>query len=220
MYTILMNTDKSLIATNRINIYQRENAVDKIQFLLPQTYEDLNLSEFEVVVKYVDQGNVAHSEILELQEELYKEKLQYILPVTTKITQFAGDVKLCLSVLNVNLDNDEKEEVLHTGETIINVKSIDDIFAFTPKESLETIDKKILELQVAIKANTMIAESIDQNKANDLSYENNTLQLLANGKPIGTSHILDQQTEFDVVEFGNSDDPNEPDSDADTFIEF
>ena len=218
MYTILMNTDKSLIATNRINIYQRENAVDKIQFLLPQTYEDLNLSEFEVVVKYVDQGNVAHSEILELQEELYKEKLQYILPVTTKITQFAGDVKL--SVLNVNLDNDEKEEVLHTGETIINVKSVDDIFAFTPKESLETIDKKILELQAAIKANTMIAESIDQNKANDLSYENNTLQLLANGKPIGTSHILDQQTEFDVVEFGNSDDPNEPDSDADTFIEF
>lgn len=220
MYTILMNTDKSLIATNRINIYQRENAVDKIQFLLPQTYEDLNLSEFEVVVKYVDQGNVAHSEILELQEKLYKEKLQYILPVTTKITQFAGDVKIYLSVLNVNLDNDEKEEVLHTGETIINVKSVDDIFAFAPKESLETIDKKILELQAAIKANTMIAESIDQNKANDLSYENNTLQLLANGKPIGTSHILDQQTEFDVVEFGNSDDPNEPDSDADTFIEF
>ena len=66
----------------------------------------------------------------------------------------------------------------------------------------------------------MIAESIDQNKADDLSYENNTLQLLANGKPIGTSHILDQQTEFDVVEFGNSDDPNEPDSDTDTFIEF
>ena len=41
-------------------------------------------------------------------------------------------------------------------------------------------------------------------KADDLSYENNVLQLLANGKKIGSGKTITNGTgQFDVVEFGN-----------------
>ena len=43
MYTIVMGQDKSLITTVKETIYRREKLVDKIQFLIPQKYNDINL---------------------------------------------------------------------------------------------------------------------------------------------------------------------------------
>ena len=46
MYTILMKTDKSLITVNKITLFQREKLVDKICFLIPQTYENTKIFRF------------------------------------------------------------------------------------------------------------------------------------------------------------------------------
>ena len=87
MYTILMNSDKSLVCTSRTTLYQRDKLVDKLQILIPQTYEDINLSDFTAVLKYIDQGNEVHSEILIKDEEVYKESyLRYTLPIDTNLT--------------------------------------------------------------------------------------------------------------------------------------
>lgn len=94
MFIIFMNTDKSLIQTKKMTIYQRENLVDKIKFLIPQKYEDLNLEELKVVLKYVDQGNIAHAEYLQKEDALYENMLSYILPINTSLTRFCGDIKL------------------------------------------------------------------------------------------------------------------------------
>ena len=64
MYTIIMENDKSLRKGSVCTIYQREKLVDNIQFLLPLTYGKFDLSTFTVVLKYVDQGNIAHTEVL------------------------------------------------------------------------------------------------------------------------------------------------------------
>ena len=48
MYTFLLNKDKSLLATERIKIYQREKLVDKVQFILPQSYEEIDLTNKNV----------------------------------------------------------------------------------------------------------------------------------------------------------------------------
>ena len=66
IYTIIMDKHKQLVTTVGQTIYQRENLVDKIQFLFPQKYENFNLSEFTAILKYVDQANVPHSENLQL----------------------------------------------------------------------------------------------------------------------------------------------------------
>ena len=81
MYTIIMNDDKSLRKGETVKIYQREKLVDKLQFLLPLTYQDFDLSGFTVTLKYIDQGNVAHAEILVPSEQLYQNTRRvYYLP--------------------------------------------------------------------------------------------------------------------------------------------
>ena len=75
MYTFLLNKDKSLLATERIKIYQREKLVDKVQFILPQSYEDIDLTNknVSIILKYVDQEGNAQSEFLVKDDELYKD---------------------------------------------------------------------------------------------------------------------------------------------------
>ena len=41
MYTFLLNKDKSLLATERIKIYQREKLVDKVLSDNPKSIEDI-----------------------------------------------------------------------------------------------------------------------------------------------------------------------------------
>ena len=223
MYTILMKEDKSLVATSRTILRQYESLVDKIQFIIPKMYGDLDFStgDYQIILKYVDQANIPHTVFLEKGEELYKENyINCILPVGIELTKFAGDITMYISVIDVNIEDETKAEVLHTNGITISITPLDDIYGFAPNESFQKMDQEILKLQAAIKANTILAEAIDQNKADDLSYEDNTLSLMENGKKIGTSHVLDQQNEIDIVEFGDHEDPDTPSTDEDTFIEF
>lgn len=56
MYTILLQNDKSLVATNRCTIHQREKLMDKLVFLVPKTYNDIDLTDFIIQMQYIDQG--------------------------------------------------------------------------------------------------------------------------------------------------------------------
>lgn len=219
MYTILMSQDKSLRCTHRETIYQREKLVDKLKIIVPETIGETNMNELNIILlKYTDQGNVAHSEMLVADETPYKEGyLSFTFPVDTNITRFAGDITISLSFLYAALGPDS-DEVMHSGETTITVNPLRDIFV--TDDSLQSLDKRMLELQKGIDAVNTIAEDLSASKADDISYEDNTLQLLSNGKKIGTSHVLDQQSEFDVVDFDESSNPDNPDSDEETFIEF
>ena len=89
-----MSTDKSLVTTVKTTLYQREKLADKIQFLFPQNYGDLKLSEFTATLKYLDYGNEAHAETLIPDEELYKDMIRFVLPIDTDLNRFAGDITI------------------------------------------------------------------------------------------------------------------------------
>ena len=112
LYTIIMNKQKELIVTEKTYLYQRENLADKIQFLIPPEYNDLSLTDFTAVLKYVDQGNVAHAETLTKDDELYKGKIRYTLPIDTSLTRFAGDISIRITFSKVDMDT-KKQYVLH-----------------------------------------------------------------------------------------------------------
>lgn len=194
MYTIVLKKDKSLVATVRTTLYQRESLVDKLQFLLPQTYEDIDIvnGDYIVVMKYLDQSNVAQSEILEKDDDLYKDYIRYVLPVTSKMTRFAGDIQIWLSVIGINTDDSVESEVLHTDSITVHINPLEDIYGFAPDESLQALDKRILELQATAKANNMILDSLDKNKADDikLDLDEKSLYLTNNGVKTGTSITL------------------------------
>lgn len=213
MYTIMMLNDKSLIATSRTTLYQREKLADKIQFLFPQTYGYLNLSEFTAVLKYVDQGNEAHAEILIPDKALYKDMIRFVLPVDTNLNRFAGDITIRITLTKVDIDN-RKNYVIHTGETIIPISHLSDYFKSISDKSLEIIDQKIIELDTRIKVQEQLHDSLDLTKADDLTYKDNKLSLVSNGKKIGNEvELIIEQS--DVIEFGDTLDVNEDTSDFD-----
>lgn len=114
MYTILMDSDKNLITTNKVKIYQRENLVDKIQFLLPQTYKGLDLSKFTIKMKYIDQVNLPRSLTLEQSEELFCDKIVCVLPVNSNLTLYAGTITLHLELTCSDAE-------FRTGETTLEI---------------------------------------------------------------------------------------------------
>ena len=99
MFTIVMDKNKCLSKKNVTTLYQGEKLVDKIRFLIPMKYRDLDLSQFTVTLKYIDQGNTIHSEKLELSDEIYNNSmLCYYMPVNTELTKFAGDILVHLTL--------------------------------------------------------------------------------------------------------------------------
>jgi hypothetical protein len=187
MYTILMNSDKSLVCTTKTTLYQRDKLVDKLQILIPQTYEDINLSDFTAVLKYVDQGNEAHSEILIQDEELYKDSyLRYTLPIDTNLTRFAGNIKICLTLNKVDME-EMKEYSLNTGETTITITPLSDYYKFVSDESLSIIDQKVNELNVKLEAVDKMSTAYDETKADNIKLDKETseIYLTAHNKQIG-----------------------------------
>lgn len=117
MYTIMMTEDKVLTKTKVTNLYQGENLVDEIRFLLPLKYRKSDLAEFKVTLKYLDPANIAHSEVLVLSEDLYKNcMLSYYLPVSSELTKFAGDILMHLILTKGT------SHTLHTSDISITIK--------------------------------------------------------------------------------------------------
>lgn len=196
MYTIVMRDNKMLETTVKTSIYQREKLVDKIQFLLPQTYGDLNIAECTAVLKYMDQLDVAHVEVLTMDDELYKNMLRFVLPLDTKITQYAGDIKIRITLTHVDLETGV-QQVLHTGATTITVKTMEDYFHFNPDKSLEFIDQLVGKIDSRIQFMQESLEFFGENKADDIirvdDDEGAKIQLTSDGNPIGNPVSIDQE---------------------------
>lgn len=201
-----MNDDKSLTATVVTTLYQREKLADKIQILIPPNYGELDLNEFTATLKYVDQANVPHAEILKKDAELYKEHIRYVLPVDTELTQYAGDITIRLTFTKTDMEV-RKVFVVHTGELVIKISPLKDYYSFVPDESLEFVDQIVSDLQNKISALDKIADIYDKTKADNIQIKNGkTLQLLSNHIPIGDEVTVigkdqDDGGSFDIVEF-------------------
>lgn len=200
MYTIVMRDDKSLRVTQKTTLYQREKLVDKIEVLIPQQYEGMDLSGFTVILKYLDQGNVAHAEILTIEEELYNGYLRCVFPVDTKLNQFAGDITIRITLTKTDLES-KTQYVLHTGETVISILPLEDYYAFVSDGLLEYVDQIVGNLDAKIEALNKISETYDETKADNIvKNTDGKIQLTSNGVLIGDSIEVDS-SELEVIEF-------------------
>lgn len=179
-----MNSDKTLTTSERTKIYQRDKLVDSIQFLFPKSYQTFDITKSNAVLQYTDLANIAHAEVLVKDEELYKDMVRFTLPLDTSITRYAGDIILFFTLSYVDT-TENTQYVLHTGEATVNISPLKDLYAFVPDESLAFVDQMIGTLDAKLQATEKMAEAYDKNKADNLVYENNSLQLTSNGEKIG-----------------------------------
>lgn len=180
-----MNSDKTLVASQKTMIYQRDKLTDKIQFLFPLAYENTNISACIPVLKYTDQGNEPHSEILQQDKELYKNMIRCVFPIDTDITRFAGDVKFHITFLYLDIETKIQDEAFSTSEYILTVNPLSDIFGFTPDSALSAVDQKLLELEAKLQAADKMVDAVYTNIPDDIVRDGDHIKLSVNDKPTG-----------------------------------
>ena len=174
MYAIKMNEDKSLITTVQATIYQNEKNADTLVFLLPKYYEEENLANCAILLRYILPDGIGKSEELEMSPIPYnKEYYRYNLKVNTRLTAIPGIIELWICAIDMHDD-----VILKTGTTTVEVTATKEIMDYLAPEDLNQIDKL-----------TAKVKNLEDTKADNLAVneEGNTIQLTANGTPIGQS---------------------------------
>lgn len=213
IYTILINENNELINTTpKERILQRSKLVDKLHFLTSPIYKDFDMTLFTATLEYVlPISKKYRSENLILSEELYKEQLEYILPIDTALTQEHGDIELQITFTYVHRSK-EGQLVQHVRKTTPATITITPIAAWSdliPDDALTSLDQRLLKIDAMIQDLNEFNTNLDKTKADNISLEKNIIQLTSHGNKIGDAHLLPSggnvnENGVPVVEFGNT----------------
>lgn len=191
MYTFLIGDDNTLTASVTERIMERSKMVDNMHFLADQIYKDVNMSDFTVMLEYVLPISKKYkTEFLKKSENLYKNKLEYLLLFDTNLTSEAGDIEIQLTFTKVEMNSEGKttQYVRKVGPGIVHIIPISKWSDIIPDEALSTLDQRIIALEALNKAMTDRFNINLDNKADNLMYDDeHRIQLTSNGKPIGNA---------------------------------
>lgn len=197
MYTFLINEDNTLTCSIQDAIMERSKMVDKLHFLADPTYKGVDMTDCTVNLEYVLPISKRYkTEILTKSDELYKNKLEYILPFDTDLTSEPGDIQIQLTFLAVTMDSDGTtvQHVRKVGPGVIHIVPIQNWSDLIPDAALSSVDQRLLVAEAMLKALSDRNAAIFDSKADNLSYIDQKLQLTANGKPIGNAVKITQES--------------------------
>jgi hypothetical protein len=197
MYTFLINENNTLTCSVQDAIMERSKMVDKLHFLADPTYKGVDMTDYTVNLEYVLPISKRYkTEILTKSDELYKNKLEYILPFDTDLTSEPGDIQIQLTFLAVTMDSDGPtvQHVRKVGPGVIHIVPIQNWSDLIPDAALSSVDQRLLAAEAMLKALSDRNAAIFDSKADNLSYIDQKLQLTANGKPIGNAVKITQES--------------------------
>ena len=225
MYTILICNDNTLMATKRERIMQRSKLVDTLQFLVPQIYNGLDMSDCTVQLEYVLPCSKKYcTELLDLSEEMYKDHLKYLLPFDTKITSEPGEVQIQLTFVKTELDEKGNgiQKVRKTSPTTIDIIPISAWSDIIPDSALSAIDERLIKLDAQMRGMNELTNALDSNKVDNLVYDekSDSLHLMAGNKVVGdkvsVKEIMDDGIPVvDLDSNGDSSSNTKPEDDCD-----
>lgn len=160
---ILLKSDKTLQINSLSTIMQGENLVDKLKIYVPSVYEDSDMSLFSATLFYKDSGNNVYSEILTSTESDKENYLEFVLPVTTAITDMAGKVEIWLEFSYANSDNSSvlERQILRSRSASFEVKPWDNYeLASSVNEKLNALQNTIKDLETKIDVLTTLVTVI------------------------------------------------------------
>ena len=190
MYTILINDDNTLTTSVRERIMQRSKLVDSLHFLCPQTYKELDMTDFTVTLEYIlPVSREYKTEELIKSDELYKDMLEYKVPFDTDLTKEAGEIEVKLTFSKVDLDEEgnDIQYIRKISSTTITIVPIEAWSNIIPDKALDVIDQRIIKTDAQIKALMEASEVTRLEKADNIVLDGETkeLYLTADGEQIG-----------------------------------
>lgn len=183
MYIIIMDSDKQLIPTIRQAIYRGENMMDDVKFLLPLTYKKFDLSEFTVVLQYIQNNKIVHEETLTMDNPpLRNDRLSFSLQLNSIFTKKEGKLKIQLRVTKIDTEA-SVQYILKTSDCCIDI--LPSYYYETGDESEAEIGSKLEEIGSKLE----VMDSVLATKADNISLdsENGEIVLSSSGSKIGDS---------------------------------
>lgn len=172
MYTIKLNADKTLTTTIKATLMQKENGVDKIQFLIPQTYLEHDLSDYMITMVWADPNGNLHTGLLDRDVGTYKEYIRCVYTVTKDFLSQSGNIEVWINMMNPALDDDISYKILRSHSTTITVEKPSSYVDFADYETLEAMKATIKKL--------------DNNMPTDLAIDDtDNLHLVHEGAKVG-----------------------------------
>lgn len=190
MYTILLDETNQLVTSIKERIMQRSKLVDSLHFLIDPMYKGIDMSDFTVTLEYLlPVSREYKTEILVKSDGLYKERLEYKLPLDTCLTKEAGkiEVQLTLTKVELNPDGTSVQRVRKTSPTTVTILPISAWSDIIADSALSALDQRLIQVDAMLNAVNEMNMYLDETKADNIIYdkETNTIQLTANGTPIG-----------------------------------
>lgn len=188
IYTILVTESNEMITSVRERIMQRSKLVDNLHFLVKPKYKEMDMSKFTVLLEYVlPVSKEYHSDILVKSPDLYKRHLEYKLPFDTVLTREAGEIELQLSFtyVEMNADGTMTQYVRKISPTTISIIPIAAWSDLIPDDALSSIDQRLIKTDAMLKELADLADTLNQSKADNLTLEDDVLQLTSEGEKIG-----------------------------------
>ena len=167
MYTILVTSNNELVTSVKERIMQRSKLVDNLHFLVEPEYKGYTMSDFTATLEYIlPVSREYKTETLVLSEDLYKDRLEYILPFDTNLTKEAGKVELQLTFTCVEMDSngDGIQRVRKTSPTTIEIIPISAWADIIPDSALSALDQRLIKQDAQIKA---LAELVIESAQNN-----------------------------------------------------
>lgn len=188
MFTILIQNDNVALITEKQRLMHKSKCVDTLRFLVEPEYKGYDMSGFTMMMQFMTPSTHKHkSEILELSAETYKNYLQYTLPVDTDLTSEAGEIEIQLTFSSADLDEagNAIQRVRKISPFTIEILPISVWADIIPDEALNAIDQRLIMVNAQIKAMEDMQAVISEDRVDGLSYEDEKLQLMANGRKVG-----------------------------------
>lgn len=190
MYTILVNNNNELIPSITERIMQRSSGVNTIRFLMSPTYNGINISECTVLLEYaLPISREPKSVILTVSEDLYKDNLEYLFPLTIDHTKESGKLEMHLSFFKTDMtaNGEVTSCVRKTDPVFIDVLPVTAWSNMIPDSEFAAIDQRILKLSAIANQLNDTQNIIADNRADNikLDMDNKNLYLTNDGKQLG-----------------------------------
>ena len=171
MYAIRMGTGKELFTTVRRPIYQGEQNVDDLVFIVPKKYDEMDIAACTVTLQYMLPETDDYVDLMLESSDYNDEFLACKTPLAASLTSRSGTV-----LMRLVIRDESGQTVLISGAGFMPVLLR---YSDNPTEPLPDRDKlsKLAEK----------VENLSKEKADSLDYDtgHRKLHLTANGDKIG-----------------------------------
>lgn len=201
LYTILINEDHSFTHTYKKRIMHRSSMIDTIRFLVKPVYgsynTQLDMTKVNVALEYVTPISRKYGVIvLKPETELYKNRVQYLLPIDLKFTSEPGDLDLTInfSYLSINENGEFVEQVRPIGYTSLKIEATQNWSDYIASSDLDNLAQIMMTNQAIAEQNKVDIELMKDMMCADIKHDagNNILHLVnESGVKIGAGVSVD-----------------------------